>query len=531
MRALRPFRVPALLLALFAASVFLLGSCAPRLGWGVLLWSNQGSGLHAGTVVPVYIRSNIEKLYVVGVPGTNKKIEVPIWQLDLFRSKGAAQKSLAAFGSHTTGYLFATRDGLPIRETPTNAGKRVYRLRQGQSVKILSEAQGEAVSTGGATLEGSWFKVLTEDGTRGYAFSNTMRAYDELTEAPPSLAATADADPARRVDLVFSRVWRAEYFQTMIDEGRVDLDAVSPRFGLFADALRRQIRIELPTVSQVFNYTTIAQSGDVIVFEGSPLRIRFDGDKRLLADWSGAAEGDARQDTIASVQAAPTSLAAPGQGASASALPPKTAVGTAAAAAAVPEQTPAASSAPPLGTSAGAAPASAPPAATATKATFVVLTTDLRDEIRAEEIRRLNRLADFIAAGASWTYQPSASDAPAAPGPATSSRLTLSHDGRFLWTGIEALPTAYLPGDLGVVEEGRVGGEATVRLALDPALGGGWEGAFSLRFDGTRDWLDLLYRHEGRTLLVVPVAPGSVRDLMAGAAASLAPLAFSSSGS
>ncbi|MEI6875016.1 MAG: SH3 domain-containing protein, partial [Spirochaetota bacterium] len=220
---MRPYRAGLLALIILPLC---LSACAPRLGWGLLLWSAPKVGLHAGAVVPVYIRSNIEKLYVVGVPGSKAKIEVPLWQIELFKSKAAAEKRLADFGGYVTSYLFANRDGLPIRDSATNAGKRVYRLREGQSVKILAEVKGDVVSTGAEILQGSWYQVVTEDGTRGYVFSNTMRLYDELVEAPPTLAGASSIDPAHRVDLVFSRVWRAEYFQVMIDEGRVDLDLV-----------------------------------------------------------------------------------------------------------------------------------------------------------------------------------------------------------------------------------------------------------------------------------------------------------------
>jgi hypothetical protein len=539
----------------------LLASCTPRLGWGVLLWSAPASGLHAGAIVPVYIRSNIEKLYVVGVPGGRTKIEVPLWQLELFKSKGAAEKRLADFGSFVTSYLFANRDGLPIRDSATNLGKRVYRLREGQSVKILAEVKGDVVSSGTTPLEGSWYNVLTEDGTRGYVFSNTMRLYDELVEAPPSVADDSSKDPAHRVDLVFSRVWRAEYFQAMIDEGRVDLDLVSPRFGFFADSVRRQIRIELPAVSQVFNYSSIAQSGEDIVFEGTALRVRLDGDRKLVADWSGASSvastapvfSDSSQPSV--VAAAPSPMPAiPGTSgptntgpapAAPAAGPGKTVPAAPAGSAQLPSGA-AAALGQPSGTTNGASPAvlppspenaaAVPPPASATQATFVVLTTELRDAIRAEETRRLNLLSAFVDSGAAWTFLPPAGTTgaiqpggltPAQPSP--NSRLVVSRGGRFSWTGIDLVPPAYLPADLGVVEENRASGEATVRLGLGPTLSGLWEGVFSIRFDGTRAWLDLLYRHEGKTLVLLPVAPGSVRNLSADSASALSPLVFAAS--
>jgi hypothetical protein len=558
---MRRSRFPKTILLAAALLALAPSSCSRYLGWGVLLWSNPGSGLHAGAVVPIYIKSNIEKLYVVGVPGSTKKIEVPLWQIDLYRSRGQAEKALKDFGNLLTSYLFANRDGLPVRDKATNASKRVYRLREGQSVKVLSPAVGELVSSGDEILEGQWYRIVTEDGTKGFVFSNTMRMYDELTESPPSTASTSPGDSAKNVDLVFSRNWRAEYFQAMIDEGRVDLDVVSPRYGFFADSVRRQIRIELPAVSEVFNYSSIAQSGGDFVFEGTPLRIRFEGDRRMIADWSG---GETRADTVAmDLGANPFVLTAPQRpqqtqptqpsrqpassrpsGAPEPGTPPP---GSASGGNSAEGSTAAAPSAPVVATAAespvdsGSDPASAPPSATATQAIFVVLGTDLRDAIRVEETRRLNGLSAFLSSGESWTMIPEAlpvdpavvlaegatpsgagTEAQALP----TSELVLSRSGRFTWTDIMLVPPSYLPDDLGAVDKGTASGEATVRLVLAPALQTSWEGVVSFRYDGTGVWENFLYRHEAGKLELIPPSPGSIRDLTVGAASAVQPLAF-----
>jgi len=47
-------------------AVLLLSSCTSRIGYGVVQWSVPEYGLAAGDVVPVFIKSNIGKVYVVG---------------------------------------------------------------------------------------------------------------------------------------------------------------------------------------------------------------------------------------------------------------------------------------------------------------------------------------------------------------------------------------------------------------------------------------------------------------------------------
>ena len=157
----------------------------------------------------------------------------------------------------------------------------------------------------------------------------------------------------------------------------------------------------------------------------------------------------------------------------------------------------------------------------------MVLSQDIRDIIRAEENRRLNLLGRFADAGSNWVLRPEASLSPSSP--AVESKLSIFRAGRFVWTSIDSVPAVYLGTDLGDVTNGTASGEATIRLDLDPSLSGTWEGALSLRFDGTRDWLDFLYRHEEGRLLLQPIAAGGVKNLVVMTAGNLAPLSFDGS--
>ena len=453
----RRFLLAAMGAVLVAAGAALV-SCAPRMGWGLVLWSAPEGPLPAGSIVPVYIRSNIQKLYVVGVPSTSRKVELPLWQLELFPSKRKAAARLRELGPNVSLYMVAARDGLPLRDGPTNNAKRVFRLREGQTVKILAKTEGETVTTAGEALPGDWYEVLAGDGTRGFVFSFAMRLYDESKEGPPVLAAAKTV--SGRVDLVFSRAWKPEFFQEMEDDGRVDLERFSLRYGLFSDAVRHQVRIELPGASQVFNYGAISEEGGVYVFEGTLLRIRLEGEKRLVATWT--------EDAAA---------AAPSEASPAKPAAAKPAVASPAAA--------------------DAATAAEGPYGADGRAVFVVLTMDARAAVRAEELRRQRLLGDFIdRAGTEFGAVAGAGG-----------RLSLSKSGRFTWAGRETLSEGFLPAS------GMDTGEPAFRLYLDAQLAGTWDGALSLRFDAAEsgerpDWVDLLYRVAPEGLVLAPAAPG-----------------------
>ena len=115
------------------------------MGYGVVLWSIPEHGLFDGTVVPVYVRSNIGKVYIIGIPGSKQKIEVPLWRITDPESKGKALKTAQRLAEYRRQYAVAALDGLPIRTEPVNTAKQVYRLRLNEVIKVLYKGEGQAV--------------------------------------------------------------------------------------------------------------------------------------------------------------------------------------------------------------------------------------------------------------------------------------------------------------------------------------------------------------------------------------------------
>ena len=80
------------------ASVFLfLTSCSSEImGYSVVLWNiqdeNKGEKIAVadGTIVPVYLKSHINNVYVIGIPGSKTKIEIPLWKISKPESKKKA---------------------------------------------------------------------------------------------------------------------------------------------------------------------------------------------------------------------------------------------------------------------------------------------------------------------------------------------------------------------------------------------------------------------------------------------------------
>jgi hypothetical protein len=293
-----------LLLSVFAA--LSLSSCSAPVGWGVILWppevggmeegaavppaeepspSPKPTGLVAGDMVPVYVKSLIRKIYVVGLPDGKEKAELEQWRVQYSKGKRAARAYRTEFEECSPLYAIATRNGLELRDKPDNKADTVYRLRDFERIKLIKKVEGVIVETGGKRLPGDWYLTLASDGTRGYVFSNTLRVYDSRTGAVSGGSASPDSGEAS-IDVVLSKTWRPEYFKTMIENGRYDLKDFSLKYGLFFDTLKKEIKIELPRQSRRFPYQgTVELKQNLFGFEGNHVRVLMRKDDLITLEF------------------------------------------------------------------------------------------------------------------------------------------------------------------------------------------------------------------------------------------------------
>ncbi|MDR2518113.1 MAG: SH3 domain-containing protein [Spirochaetaceae bacterium] len=289
----------------FLASCFIsaavLGSCAKILGWGITLWAIEEPAIPSGTVMPVYIKSNINQVWVAGVPEAYRngepgfgKIEIPLSKLELVGSKNAAQKRAEDFSPLALLYGETAQDGLPIRVEPDNSARRSYRLRRGEVIKILEEIAGSPpISASGEPLPGVWYKVLTENGSVGYCFSYRLRLFEHPGGpfAPSQAAAAAaakeepEADP--ELDRVLSKDWHPESYGAMTAAGKIDLAALTRRWRFSPGQDAGTAHIYVPEANLTFPYTAIRREGPRLWrFEGSSLHMRLRSDTVLEAQFT-----------------------------------------------------------------------------------------------------------------------------------------------------------------------------------------------------------------------------------------------------
>ncbi|MCL2800684.1 MAG: SH3 domain-containing protein [Treponema sp.] len=264
-----------ILSVLFSLLLTLVFTSCSRLGYGVLLWSVDEPMIDSGTVLPVYIKSNIEQIWVVGVPephrgGRDYKLEIPINQLEFLGSKRKAMKWAEEFAPYATAYAENLQDGLPIREGTDNNSRRVYRLRLGEVIKILGKARGTPpISTTGDPLPGDWYKVMTNDGVVGYCFSYRLKIFnsnessgDSSVSLPSVNTETRGALPDPELELILSKTWSAELYLQMVNSRRYDMAEIEKKYCFDIGYETGVARIILPDIERQFTYEKITAEGE-----------------------------------------------------------------------------------------------------------------------------------------------------------------------------------------------------------------------------------------------------------------------------
>ena len=280
---------------LLVCACFFLVSCSSRLGWGVLLWSTEDPAIPSGTVLSVYIRSNIDRVWVVGIPeglrgvGGTDRIEIPLSRLEFTGSRKNALRRANAFADVARTYAENLQDGLPIRDNPDNNARRVYRLRTGEIIKILAPAQGvPPISTTGDPLPGSWYQVLTEDGTVGYCFSFRLNLFEHHSgQLAASVPESREIIIDPNLDALMSRTWVFESYLTMINQRRINLEDISRNWHFDPGQDSGIARILAPGVDRSFSYTAIRSDGvNSWYFEETSLSMQRRSDTTLAVQFT-----------------------------------------------------------------------------------------------------------------------------------------------------------------------------------------------------------------------------------------------------
>ncbi|MDR0465625.1 MAG: SH3 domain-containing protein [Treponema sp.] len=285
---------------LIIAITLIFSSCS-RMGYGVLLWSTDNPPIDSGTILPVYIKSNIEKKWVVGVPENvsadkNFKLEIPLAQFEFVGSRKKAAQWAQEFAPYAMAYAENLQDRLPIRNSPDNNSQQVYRLRLGEVIKILSLVKGvPPISTTGDPLPGAWYRVMTNDGVTGYCFSYRLRIFNQNDKSVQN-ANIRGSEPDPELDGVLSKTWSSESYLQMINSRRINIQEMEKNYRFDPGYETGIARIILPDIERQFTYERIIPDGErAWIFEGANLQMVLRNNNTLAVQFS---DGDTRRTII-----------------------------------------------------------------------------------------------------------------------------------------------------------------------------------------------------------------------------------------
>lgn len=261
--------------------LIVFASCSPSPeDYAVVLWPENDSSLQPGDVLPIFGTSEIDDALLYELEDTEGSI--PPWRVLRFPEETEAQEYSAEYAEWSDTYARSLRTALPVRERADRTSARVYRLRDGELVKVLGR---QAEISDEAGLEDYWYEVLTREGISGWVFGYHL----EITGASGrSLDPTEEHDDIDRiVSDIASISWRPQYFNDMVASGRIDLRSFSPRFGFFGVPDEEAFRLVLPDVERRFDYTGYFSSdGRLIEFEGVDLIIELTSQQGITVRYS-----------------------------------------------------------------------------------------------------------------------------------------------------------------------------------------------------------------------------------------------------
>lgn len=226
-----------------AFSLFVFSGCfsfrgTGSLGYSVLLWSNSEHEIPDGTILKVYIKSNISQVYVVSLLKSKEKFELPLWQVTEPSSRGRAEKQKEKYSEFARTYASVKLDGLPIREEAVNTSKQVYRLREGEIVRCLYRGEGAAVTNGKGNMSGEWLRVLTSTGTEGWCFSHNLELFEaagtEVSFNQKNETENQDEDLIslnEEIENLALKKWYPESFSAMIKNKRINPVKMNSSYG------------------------------------------------------------------------------------------------------------------------------------------------------------------------------------------------------------------------------------------------------------------------------------------------------------
>ena len=263
-----PRKIVFFVTALMIVTLFI--SCDRNIGSGVILWSTDEDLISSGTVIKIYEESRIRHTYTISEIGSKDKFEMETWRIDFFDKEQDARESAERYTPYITSFAFSERQGLPVRELETSDSERVYKLREGQEIKVIGRADAP-VEIGRFT--GYWYNILTDDGVTGFVYDAFLTVFSMNEKERIIENARDTSDPL--LDIFLDSTWRPSYYNDMITKDIIDLTSFKDSYALKVDRDKKEISLRLSNNKNITEtYREITRFGSKRYdFEGTSFRV------------------------------------------------------------------------------------------------------------------------------------------------------------------------------------------------------------------------------------------------------------------
>lgn len=271
-------------------SVLFFSCTREIIGYSVVLWNIPEAHIADGEIVPVYMKSNISKTFLIGTPDGSSRVEIPLWKITEPGSKNSAKKYIKKNQEFDKMYAVSVIDGLPIRKDPSNIAKQVYRLRKGEIIRACYTGEGDVPMNGRTPLEGEWYKVLTSTGLSGWCFSHNLRMFEMSADG----AYEYEGDGVLQIEetdelleIALATVWYPDYYSKMITKKEVDLKYMQEDFGFDPGSVSGTLKLKLFNVDLEYPYNGVTKTAEhAYRFNDTPISMTIRDENTLLLRYS-----------------------------------------------------------------------------------------------------------------------------------------------------------------------------------------------------------------------------------------------------
>lgn len=264
-------------LSLSALILLLCVSCGKSYSqYAVILWNDTPGPFANGSVAGVVAHSGVRQEYQLETetPQGTEVATFPAWRLEVFPSRGEAEAYSRNAGAWKDAFAASGRQALPVRDNPRTNGAMVYRLREGEKMKILGRQEEESNEGG---LVSHWYEILTEGGTRGWVFG-----YAIVLDGQDAGKGAGEGERT-----ILAGNWRPSSYSDMVESGTVDLDSFREDQGFFIDPVGGTMTLKSGSSAFTQSFTGLEPAGRNAWKAGKGVQLQLSGNDELVVTWSG----------------------------------------------------------------------------------------------------------------------------------------------------------------------------------------------------------------------------------------------------